>query len=98
MKINYSTQNTGAAQLGRSAETETAGQAGVGRNAPGSAGSRPDRVNLSDFSSQLLMQAQAESPERAARVHALAQQVQSGRYQPDLREVSRSIIAEALSR
>lgn len=98
MKINYSTQNTGAAHLERSGETEAAGQAGAGRNAPGSAGARPDRVNLSDFSGRLLMQVHAESPDRARHVEALAQEVRSGRYQPDLREVSRGIIAEALLR
>jgi anti-sigma28 factor (negative regulator of flagellin synthesis) len=55
-----------------------------------------DRVQLSDLGRQLRM-ANEGTPERAVRLEQLRADVQSGRYQPDAREVSQSIIKDALS-
>ena len=60
------------------------------------AASPSDRVGLSELSMRLLELARVESPERAARIERLAEQVRSGRYEVDALAVSRRIVEEAL--
>ncbi|MGC8791967.1 MAG: flagellar biosynthesis anti-sigma factor FlgM [Bryobacteraceae bacterium] len=67
----------------------------IGRKTTPAAG---DTVGLSELSARLLELARIESPERAARIEKLTQQVRSGRYQVDALAVSRRIIEEAIQR
>lgn len=84
-------QSTG---VGRAQQTEIA--AGRGKNvSSGNAAGGDDEVQLSRLSSQLRALS-SESPERAAYLERLAEDVASRRYRPDALEVSRSIINDAL--
>jgi len=55
----------------------------------------PDQVALSEMSARL-RSLNVDSPERIARLDTLSADVASGRYQPDARAISRSLIDEAL--
>jgi anti-sigma28 factor (negative regulator of flagellin synthesis) len=59
-------------------------------------GSGGDRVELSGTSSRIAHAISSYSADRAGKVQALAQQYQSGTYQPDSVKTSQGIIAEAL--
>jgi anti-sigma28 factor (negative regulator of flagellin synthesis) len=57
---------------------------------------KADSIGLSDLSVRLLELVRVESPERAAHIERLAEQVRSGRYHVDALAVSRRIVDEAL--
>lgn len=90
-------------------QTGGLGSGGVGRTegagAPERSGTRQtrrggdtgaDQVQLSNLSRQI-QAAGVEPPERLARIDKLREDFAAGRYQPDPRAVSRSLIADAMS-
>ncbi|MCU0245066.1 MAG: flagellar biosynthesis anti-sigma factor FlgM [Bryobacter sp.] len=97
MRVNDSNLNgidiTSANNAARTQQAENQAAAKAKGAAAGAGAS--DTVQLSSLGSHL-QSLDIESPERAARVEALAQQVQSGAYQPDAAQVSRSIVNELL--
>ena len=70
-------------------------QSGLSRPHSGKLGNG-DRVELSGFAGKLGATLVAQSGARAARVAALAQAYQSGRYRPDAHATSRAMIQETL--
>jgi anti-sigma28 factor (negative regulator of flagellin synthesis) len=94
MKVNQrSLDQTASSQLARS--QGTSGTTSGGDRSGASRRSGGDQVEVSQFSSQLLALARADSPGRAAYVDQLAAAVSAGQYNPDSLQTSRGIIAEA---
>lgn len=62
----------------------------------GGASGGSDRVSLSSLSTKL-QELRSDSPERAAYLERLANDIAEGRYEVDTRDVSRKIVSEALS-
>ena len=94
MKVNDS--NIGglsSAGIGRTQEVDAGGKAKQKGAVAGALSN--DNVQLSDLSSAL-QSLQSDSPERTAHLERLAADVASGRYKPDVREVSKGIVDEAL--
>jgi flagellar biosynthesis anti-sigma factor FlgM len=56
----------------------------------------PDQVSLSSLSAKI-RELDADSPERAARLERLSDEIQAGRYNVDAREVSKKIVNDALN-
>jgi flagellar biosynthesis anti-sigma factor FlgM len=92
MKVNDSTvTNNSAYGVGKTQETEAAGQSGRARQQRvGSAAS--DQAEISSTAGIL----QSEASSRAERVEQLRDAVQSGRYQVDAEAVSKRIVEESL--
>ena len=84
-------QSTG---VGRAQQTDSTAGSGKTRDA-GGVSSGGDEVQLSSLSSQLRA-LDSESPERAAYLERLSEEVASGRYRPDAQAVAGSIIEEVL--
>lgn len=55
-----------------------------------------DDVQLSDLGSRIQALGQVDSPERAAKVARIAAAVKSGSYQVDTKQVSKSLVDDAL--
>ena len=94
MKINDSNINgLTSSGVGKAQEADAASRSrGKG---VGPADSSTDRVELSNLSASLRAE-DGESPERAAFIEKLAADYEAGRYNPDAKEVSKKIIADAL--
>ena len=97
MKI-YDRDLTGAsaAESGRAQESQKPDKGNSSRSSSAAQGSG-DRVELSSTLSRVSRAMTSYQSDRAARVQALAAQVQAGSYQPDSLGTSRGMVAEALS-
>jgi anti-sigma28 factor (negative regulator of flagellin synthesis) len=84
---------TGAAETGRSRETQSIGRDGRSVSSTNQGGSGNDRVELSTLSRALT----ASASSRSSRIDQLTAQYQAGQYQPDPAETSKSMLADALS-
>ena len=94
MKINdANVAGLASPGVGKAQEAEQGARLRQGRREEG-ASSSTDHVQLSGLS-EALRGTQSESPERAAHVERLSQEVQSGRYHVDSVEISKSIIEHA---
>lgn len=86
--------NTAASQTSRTAETprtpNTAGKSGA-------AASGEDQVEISSLSESIASASRVDESQQANRVRQLSALYQSGRYQVDSMNVSRAIVAQALS-
>jgi anti-sigma28 factor (negative regulator of flagellin synthesis) len=94
MKINdANVGGLGSSGVGKTAEAEHAARGRQGRTEDARSGST-DRVQLSKLS-ESVRASDSASPERTARLQALTDSVQAGRYRVDSTELSKSIIKDA---
>ena len=91
---DQSLTSTAAAESGRSQETQKAATAS--HTGDGGSGSG-DRVELSSALTSVSRAMASYHTDRAAKVQALTEQFQSGRYQPDSQAVSQAMVGEALA-
>jgi flagellar biosynthesis anti-sigma factor FlgM len=90
---DQSLTNTAAAESGRSQETQKAATTSLTGAGSGSG----DRVELSSALTTVSRAMASYHTDRAAKVQALTEQFQSGRYQPDSQAVSQAMVGEALA-
>jgi anti-sigma28 factor (negative regulator of flagellin synthesis) len=94
MKINdANVGGLGSSGIGKTPEAEHLAPGRQGRTEDARSGST-DRVQLSKLS-ESVRASESESPERAARLQALTDSVQAGRYHVDSVELSKSIIKDS---
>jgi anti-sigma28 factor (negative regulator of flagellin synthesis) len=94
MKINdANVGGIGSSGIGKTPDAEHAARGRQGRIDDASSAST-DRVQLSKLS-ESVRASDGESPERTARLQALSDSVQTGRYRVDSIELSKSIIKDA---
>lgn len=94
MKVNDpNLSRLSSTNVGGTKATETGQERGSKVNQKTSGG---DQVSLSSLGSNLSTEA-TESPERAARIKQLTEDVAAGRYQVDAKEVSKKIIDDAIT-
>lgn len=97
MKVyDVSLTGTTAAEGARSQEAQRAGASGVGASGATGVGSG-DHVEFSNTLSSLARAMSAYGADRAAKVHAIAEQYRSGAYRVDSLATGRAMIAEALA-
>ena len=96
IRIQNDTVTGGAAPTRPTEQSYPAGgQTGVGGAGGSSRG--PDHLEISSLSQVIRDANTAHNAGQAARVNQLAAQYRSGRYTPDSTQVSRAMIAHALS-
>jgi flagellar biosynthesis anti-sigma factor FlgM len=89
---DQSLTNTAAAESGRSQETQKAATSPLA----GAGGGSGDRVELSSALATVSRALASHHTDRAAKVQALTEQFQSGRYQPDSQAIGQAMVGEAL--
>ena len=85
------------AKANRSAALEKLGQSGAYGQTSDSSSASSDQVSISPLA-QALQSLRTDSPDRQARVDAIAKQVENGTYEVNSAELSRSIIQGGFSR
>jgi hypothetical protein len=94
MKVNDpKLANLLPSQVGGPQAAESVGE--KHKKVEGGAAGGTDQVNLSTLGAKVRA-LDTESPERAAYLEKLANDVQAGRYQPDSHAVSKKIVSDAL--
>ncbi len=94
----YDSSLAGAAGQEASRVRESQNGVSSGASQVSATASNPnDHVELSNTLGALGRAVSSDQTSRAARIQALASQVQSGTYQPDAQAISRGMISEALA-
>ena len=95
MKINDpDLSGTVSAAVTKSRELEAAAKSGA-KEARGGSAAQGDHVQLSNLGSQLRAE-ETESPERTAYLEKLSAQVKTGAYKVDSKELSKTIVNDAI--